>query len=97
MAAKIPQIKKTISSFLLSEEGKITKQSILSMGLFLGSVAITTALTSDDAAGWHGSHSSHTSHTSHSSHNQHQNDLGGSFDSGTHTVSGTHDHHINNY
>ena len=96
MKDKIPHIKKTISSFLLSEEGKITKQSILSMGLFLGSVAITTALTADDAAGWHGSHSSHSSHTSHSSHNQHQNDLDGTM-SATETVTGTHEHHINNW
>ena len=54
MASSIPKVKKAISSFLLGEEGKISKQSILSMGLFLGTVALATAASSDEAAGWHG-------------------------------------------
>ena len=34
----IPKIKKKITSFLLSEDGKISKQSVLTMGAILASV-----------------------------------------------------------
>ena len=32
--AKIPQIKKKIQSFLVEEEGKISKESLLKTGIF---------------------------------------------------------------
>ena len=42
--ANIPPIKKNISSFLLGEEGKISKQSLIKIGAFLGTAAISSAL-----------------------------------------------------
>ena len=49
----IPKIKKKVTSFLLSEEGKISKQSMLAMGSFLTSVAVGSILASKDAAADH--------------------------------------------
>jgi hypothetical protein len=42
----IPQIRRRISHFISGEEGKVSKQSLLSMGAFLGSVAIASSLAS---------------------------------------------------
>jgi hypothetical protein len=50
MKSKIPKIKKKISSYLLSEEGKISKQALLTMGAFLGGAAIGTLIGSEDVA-----------------------------------------------
>ncbi len=38
---KLPEIKKKVSSFLRSEEGKISKQSLLAMGAFLSTAAFS--------------------------------------------------------
>ena len=40
----IPQIKKRIGAFLLGEEGKISKQSLLKTGIVIGSLAVATTL-----------------------------------------------------
>ena len=37
---KIPEIKKTINAFLVGEEGKISKQSILKVGVILSVVSL---------------------------------------------------------
>ena len=52
----IPKVKKKISSFLSSEEGKITKESILKTGAVLGTLALIPAL-SDVVSAAHSSHS----------------------------------------
>lgn len=81
--SKIPEIKREISSFLVGEEGKISKQHILTIGAFLALSAFftkETASTHTPAGGglsgsWNagtktvsGSHTHHASHSSHSSH-----------------------------
>lgn len=43
----LPRIKSTISSFLLGEEGKITKQSVLAIGSFLLGSAVAVSLESE--------------------------------------------------
>jgi len=48
----IPKIKKKITSFLLSEDGKITKQSVMTMGAILASVG-ALSIASDNAAASH--------------------------------------------
>lgn len=40
MKSKLPKLKKKISNYLLSEEGKISKQALLTMGAFLGGAAL---------------------------------------------------------
>ncbi|MCK5283528.1 MAG: hypothetical protein KAK00_09060 [Nanoarchaeota archaeon] len=45
---KIPKIKKTIKSFLLSEEGKISKESVLKIGAFLAAAAGTVISESEN-------------------------------------------------
>lgn len=55
---KFPKLKKKISSFLTKEEGKISKESLTRVGIFLGSVAIASSLVS--AAGNPGPHNSHS-------------------------------------
>jgi len=48
-SVKIPKLKKKISAYLLGEDGKITKQSLMSVGSILGTVAIGGALMSEIA------------------------------------------------
>ena len=51
--AKIPKIKKKISHYLLSEEGKISKQSLLTIGSILGGAILgAVASTQEVEAGW---------------------------------------------
>jgi len=45
MKSKIPRIKKKINSFLVGEEGKISKQSLLKVGVLLGGTALGTVLS----------------------------------------------------
>ena len=76
----IPKIKKKLTSFLTEEEGKISKQSLLSLGSFLSAAVIGGILaTKDAAAATHsnsisvsysgdlgsGSHAHHSSHANH--------------------------------
>jgi len=83
---KIPIIRKNIETFLLSEEGEISKKSIIKAGLvlFLLSVASVSQVkdasaighnsygihTSAGSTNTHCNHTSHASHGSHSSHSQ---------------------------
>ena len=41
---KIPQIKKKINAFLVGEEGKISKKSLLKAGLVAGMIGMTAGL-----------------------------------------------------
>ena len=47
--ADIPKLKKKISSFLVSEEGKISKESLLKAGTMLSAVALGSALAVNNA------------------------------------------------
>jgi len=49
----IPQIKKRISAFLSSEEGKITKKSVLTMGIFAAGSAAAIALNAGNVEARH--------------------------------------------
>lgn len=84
MKANIPKLKKKMSNYLLSEEGKISKQSLLAMGTFLGGAAIGLSLSAEEisAGTSHGNdlsisydsevaYSTHAHHASHSSHSSH--------------------------
>lgn len=76
-----PKFKKEIKAFLNSEEGKISKKSIIKAGLVVGAIGGIvnkasaqnthhSAIT-DYYPGTHTSHGSHNSHNSHGSHNSH--------------------------
>jgi hypothetical protein len=45
-SSEFPKIKKKISSYLKAEEGKITKESVLTVGAFITSAAASAALLS---------------------------------------------------
>ena len=49
----IPKIKKKITSFLLEEEGKISKHSLLSLGSFISAAVIGGILATKEAAAVH--------------------------------------------
>lgn len=86
---RLPQLKKNIKDFLLSEEGKISKKDIAKVGLSLAAIGLmivpeaaaqhTNCLTPGPGGG-HTSHSSHASHASHASHGSH----------GSHSSHGSH-------
>jgi len=83
----LPKLKKSLTSFLLSEEGRIPKQSLLSIGSFMSAAVIGGVLASKQAAAAHvnnihftvssgeitAEHGHHQSHGSHSSHSSHSN------------------------
>ncbi|HLD87392.1 MAG TPA: tail fiber domain-containing protein [Candidatus Nanoarchaeia archaeon] len=81
-----PKLKKNLSSFLKEEGGTISKQSIISIGAFVGAVVASGLFSTKDAeagaitltssedgvnAQVTASHSHHASHSSHSSHGSH--------------------------
>ncbi|MDP2905747.1 MAG: hypothetical protein Q8O22_05540 [Candidatus Omnitrophota bacterium] len=83
----LPQLKKEIVDFLLSEEGRITEKKIARIGISLGFLALmsrpdnaaalggmpehTSTFTHPDIANPPGGHYSHGSHASHASHSNH--------------------------
>jgi hypothetical protein len=68
----IPNIKKELKKFLVSEEGKIVEKSAVKLGVTLLAVAgiVSGIMKPSDvnADCLHGSHSSHGSHGSHGNH-----------------------------
>lgn len=64
MSGKIPQIKKKISSYLLEEDGRITKQSLLSLGAIMTGAALGMAISAKEANAHSHSHISHSNHSS---------------------------------
>ena len=56
---KLPKIKKSIKSYAMNEDGKISKQALITMGAFLGAAALTGIVNSKDAVS-HGNY--HTNH-----------------------------------
>lgn len=90
----LPRIKKSISSFLMCEDGSISKNSMFTIGTFIGTSALAAVLSTktitadsinvaktggDLTFGVRGTHQHHASHTSHGSHS-----------SGTHASHGSH-------
>ena len=71
-SGKIPQIKKNLKTFLLSEEGKMTKKDIAKMAVVIIAVAgaVGGAVRHSDAALSSCGHASHGSHGSHGSHSR---------------------------
>lgn len=81
----LPGIKKDLKYFLLSEEGKVTKQSIakIGMGLTMAGIMLHAAQSSfaqhssgtdahsSSLGGATDGHQSHASHASHSAHSAH--------------------------
>ena len=65
-----PQIKKNLKTFLLSEEGKMTKKDIVKMTAVViavaGVLSVAAKPTDSFAQCNHASHGSHGSHGSHS-------------------------------
>jgi hypothetical protein len=47
---RFPRLKKKISDFLSEEDGKITKQALVSLGAFLSTGALGTALFSNSVS-----------------------------------------------
>ena len=93
----IPEFKKKVSSFLSSEEGKITKESILKTGIVLGTLALIPAL-SDVVSAAHSSHASSLGSSTTVPINTLQTDYQASSGSieGTHSnVAGVHTNHGN--
>ena len=90
MEIEVPRIKKRINAFLVGEDGKISKQSLLAIGTALGTAALSNigsavhsnSVTSIANTGTilHTHHSSHNSHSSHGSHGSH----------GSHSSHGSH-------
>jgi len=79
MKSKIPKIKKKLSNYLMSEEGKISKQALLTTGAFLagatlGALSSTQEVNAVDTT-------------------THDNSLSLSYSGGTATA--THTHHAN--
>jgi hypothetical protein len=79
----IPKVKKKITGFLLSEEGKISKQSLLSLGSFISAAVIGGVLATKEAAAQHTnelsvSYSDGTATGTHVHHNSAEHSNGGS-------------------
>ena len=101
-SSKIPKIKKKLSGFMLKEDGKISKQSMLSLGSFMSAAVIGGTLASKEAAAEHtnnigvsyvgetatGTHQHHSSHGSHGSHSSHSSH-------GSHNSHSSHSSHSN--
>ena len=78
--SKLPKLKKKVTAFLVGEEGKVSKESVLKAGVILSSLALSSAILSKDATavqshtndiyteevgdGMKGWHSHHASHAS---------------------------------
>ncbi len=72
MPYRFPQLKKTIGSYISEENGRITKQSLLSLGAILASAAIIASRAKDANAATLHQHSHLAAHsstpTAHASH-----------------------------
>ena len=79
--ADIPKLKKKISAFLVSEEGKMSKESLIKTGAIIGAIALSSALAANNAA----------------ADSIHKNDLSASYSgdtaTGTHVHHGSHSSH----
>jgi hypothetical protein len=77
MSDVLPEIKKKVNAFLVGEEGKISKKSLMKAGAFIGALSIgSTALTNTAYAQY-----------------THSNNLSAGFDTTSFTLTGSHTHH----
>jgi len=90
----LPQIKKNISSFILSEKGSMPHQSILSIGAFLAGAAIGSIVAAKDSSAQHANGVAFTNSDSQIT-AMHQHHQSGS--STTSTTSGTTASHSSGY
>jgi|SRR3989344_7404811 len=102
MDSKIPKIKKKVNAFLVGEEGKISKHSLLKGAVTAGIISAGTLLASKGALAQQshsntlsvsyasptatGTHAHHASHSNHSNHANHSNH-------GSHSSHGSHGSH----
>jgi hypothetical protein len=92
MASALPKVKKSISSFLTEEEGRISKRNLYSLGALLSGYAFSS-LIAKPATSWHTNHSSHSSHASHSNNPyDHSQSAAGIHYSGS-TIKAVHSHY----
>ena len=88
MEKRLPKLKKKVNSFLLGEEGKISKKRILAGGALITGVALalnakmvqahTNSITHANAECiTHSSHASHSAHGNHGNHGSHGNHSSG--------------------
>ncbi len=92
MTKTLPKIQKTIKSFLVEEEGRITKRNLFSMGAILSGYAFSS-LIAKPATSWHTSHGSHGSHASHTNNPyDHSQSAAGIHYSGS-TIKAVHSHY----
>ena len=82
MKNKIPKLKKKINAFLVEEEGKISKQSLLKTGILLTTAAVGTAVAAKKVSALHTSGGTQVFH-----------DNGMAIRSTGHSVSANHGHH----
>jgi hypothetical protein len=59
-AKEFPEIKKSISSYLKLEDGKISKEAILTVGAFVTSAAASAALLSKSVSAYHSNTTPHS-------------------------------------
>jgi len=72
MRKALPKIKKRINAFLVGEEGKISKQALITTGAFIGAAVFSTIISSKPSVADHSSHDNHgNEHQSHDSHGSH--------------------------
>jgi len=68
---RLPQLKRDIKDFLLSEEGKISKKSIAKIGISLAILSLVFKPQRADAFTHHNAHDNHSSYNhSHANHGQ---------------------------
>ena len=70
MAGKFPEIKKTLSSYISEENGRITKHTVLTLGAIMAGAALSSLKLKDATAATLHEHS-HMSARPHSSHSSH--------------------------
>jgi hypothetical protein len=87
----IPKIKKTVRSFLLGEEGKISKTSLVKLGVIATSLVGISSLNSKEATACHGS--THKNMGCFSGANNKPDDLPKNWHWGCHASSHTHAGH----
>lgn len=75
--AKLPKLKKKINAFMVGEEGRISKESLIKAGTFITFAALSATIGSSRVEAG----------------NVHSNSLGSNYNDHTMTGTGSHSHH----